>query len=98
MKNADDNDKSDFKKFQNVVRRLHDRKDFSKNEHTDIVILLLSVVSMSSTIILLKSLILNNFAFSSSNLLNFGAQTLTLLALFMNQGISDIATAASSRE
>ena len=33
MKNADDDDKSDFKKFQNVARRLCDKKDFLKNEH-----------------------------------------------------------------
>src|SRR5437773_12145069 len=34
MKNADDDDKSDSKKFQSVARRLHDRKDFSKDEYT----------------------------------------------------------------
>src|SRR5438034_11808887 len=33
MKNADDDDKSDSKKFQSVARRFHDRKNFSKNEH-----------------------------------------------------------------
>src|SRR5436189_536598 len=32
MKNADDDDKSDSKKFQNVARRLCDRKDLSKDE------------------------------------------------------------------
>ena len=32
MKNADDDDKSDSKKFQSVARRLHDRKDSSKDE------------------------------------------------------------------
>ena len=33
MKNVNDDDKSDSKKFQSVTRRLHDRKDFSKDEH-----------------------------------------------------------------
>ena len=33
MKNANDDDKSDSKKFQSVTRRFHDRKDFSKDEH-----------------------------------------------------------------
>src|SRR5438046_2515653 len=33
MKNADDDNKSDFKKFQSIVRRFHKRKDSSKNEH-----------------------------------------------------------------
>ena len=32
MKNADDDDKSDSKKFQSMTRRLHDRKDSSKDE------------------------------------------------------------------
>src|SRR5947207_599508 len=32
MKNADDDDKSDSKKFQSVTRRLHDRKDLPKDE------------------------------------------------------------------
>ena len=34
MKNADDDDKSDSKKFQSVARRLRDRKDPSKDECT----------------------------------------------------------------
>jgi len=34
MKNVNDDDKSDSKKFQNVIRRLHDRKNLSKDEHT----------------------------------------------------------------
>src|SRR5438034_5758410 len=33
MKNADDDDKSDSKKFQSVARRLCDRKNFLKDEH-----------------------------------------------------------------
>src|SRR5437667_11734912 len=33
MKNADDNDKSDSKKFQSVARRLYNRKDLSKDEY-----------------------------------------------------------------
>ncbi len=34
MKNADDDDKSDSKKFWSVARQLHERKDPSKDEHT----------------------------------------------------------------
>ena len=33
MKNANDDDKSDFKKFWNIARKLHDKKNSSKNEH-----------------------------------------------------------------
>ena|SRR2546430_8132130 len=33
MKNVNDNDKSDSKKFQSIVRRLHDRKNSSKDEY-----------------------------------------------------------------
>ena len=34
MKNIDNDDKSDSKKFWNVTRKFHERKDSSKNEHT----------------------------------------------------------------
>ena len=33
MKNADNDDKSDSKKFQSVARRLYNRKDLSKDEY-----------------------------------------------------------------